>query len=268
MSETCPTMTEQQQKLINHMVSSVGAVEMHSEPFPHIFIRDLFPQDFYARMIDMLPPTEVYEAFAIEKYSTGDGESVRKRCLVGNEQLDQLSPEQRELWFDVRAALGSPDFKNAIYQKLGPGLSYRFGCGPDAVADLPGYALPELYRETAAYRIKPHPDTRKKVVTMQISLARDESQVNLGTEFYSRSLRPSTWLREPKGFEITKVMQFLPNAAYAFVVLNKLALKSWHGRTTLESTSGVRNSILNIWYADKDDGHKDLFGPSSSNSAR
>lgn len=260
MPETNTLISEQCQRVIDHMVARVNAVEMSSDPYPHFFVRELFPPDFYAKLIDSLPSPDEYEAFALEKYSNTEGASVRKRFSIENDKLDRLPAEQREMWTDVRAAFGSPELKDAVYRKLGPGLGVRFDCSAEEAAQTPGFALPELYRETAAYCIKPHPDTRKKVVTMQVSLARDNSQENLGTEFYRRSLRPSAWLREPKGFEIAKVMQFLPNAAYAFVVLNKVGIKSWHGRTTLQEASGVRNSILNIWYAKAEDGHKDLFG--------
>jgi hypothetical protein len=115
-----------------------------------------------------------------------------------------------------------------------------------------------LYRETAGYSIKPHPDTRKKVVTMQIALPRDESQQHLGTEFYSRSLKPAAWLRTPKGFDIVKTTPFLPNTAYAFVVLNTMRLKSWHGRSTLSDNWGVRDSILNIWYDKAQNGNAEI----------
>jgi hypothetical protein len=94
---------------------------------------------------------------------------------------------------------------------------------------------------------------------MQISLAPDATQADLGTEFYQRSLNPAHWLREPRGFEIAKRPPFLPNAAYAFSVLNTLRIKSWHGRSSLASGCGVRNSILNIWYEKPEHANRDLI---------
>jgi hypothetical protein len=93
---------------------------------------------------------------------------------------------------------------------------------------------------------------------MQIALAIDEQQESLGTQFYRRSYNPLSLLREPRGFEVVKVAPFLPNAAYAFVVLNTLSLKSWHGRTTLPSLPGGRNTILNIWHEKPEHGHPDV----------
>jgi hypothetical protein len=89
-------------------------------------------------------------------------------------------------------------------------------------------------------------------------LPADDSQKDLGTEFYRRSLNPMHLFREPRGFEVVKQAPFLPNVAYAFAVINALTLKSWHGRTTLEGDTGVRNTILNIWYARAEDANADI----------
>jgi hypothetical protein len=95
---------------------------------------------------------------------------------------------------------------------------------------------------------------------MQISLAADAEHPHFGTEFYRRSLQPGHWLREPRGFEVVKTMPYVPNAAYAFVVLNSLRLKSWHGRSTLASSGeAVRVTILNIWYEAAENGNQDLI---------
>lgn len=235
-------------KLIAHAVRVVRDVPLETNPFPHVLVRGIWPADEYGRLLEMFPPLKLYEPFAYEKHKTSDGDSNRRRFQMSNAWLDRLSGETRTFWYSIRSALGSHELKNAIFEKLAPGLSHRYGVSPQAAQGLPGFALPELFHETQGYSIKPHPDTRKKVVTMQIALAADDSQEALGTEFYRRSMNPKAWLREPRGFEVVKCMPFLPNTAYAFSVLNTLTIKSWHGRTAIPGQLGVRNSMLNIWY--------------------
>lgn len=250
---------ELRQRVVDHIVDEVGSARVEDYPFPHIGISEFFPRDVYQRLLELLPSWEEYENFSYEKHSNKDGESNRRRFRLENECLDRLTPAQKTFWYSIRSALGSTAVKDAVFDKLALGLSYRFGCEPKEVAGaVSGFALPELFRETKGYFIKPHPDTRKKVVTMQISLARDESQKNLGTEFYRRSLSPASLFRQPRGFEIVKTMPFLPNAAYAFVVLNTLRLKSWHGRSQLSEASGARDSILNIWYQKPEHANREI----------
>jgi hypothetical protein len=235
-------------RTVEHVVSAVEAAPLSDDPFPHVVVRGFFPTDVYAEILRLFPPEANYETFSYEKHLDTKGQSNRHVFYLMNSRLQNLPAEHRELWLAVRCALQSTALKDAIFAKLSAGLAYRYGCRPDAVPSLPGYALPEVFRETASYRIKPHPDTRRKVVTMQIALPEDNAQESLGTEFYRRSLRPGAWLREPVGFDIVKTMPFLPNTSYAFVVLNGVLLKSWHGRSTLGPMCGPRNSILNIWY--------------------
>lgn len=259
MSMSYPIDLELRRYALDHMLNQVQSIHVDDDPFPHFSVRPFFPNDVYSDLLNRLPSSEAYEAFGYEKNRTSDGNSSRKRFCLENSWLERLPADQRPFWFSIRSALGSLDLKRAVFSKLADALSFRFQCDPSAAADLPGYALPELFRETTGYRIKPHPDTRKKVVTMQVSLATEANQKGLGTEFYRRSLRPAHWLREPKGFELVKEMPFLPNAAYAFAVLNTLRLKSWHGRSALPDGCGVRNSILNIWYHSPEQANKDLI---------
>jgi hypothetical protein len=240
-----------------HMVRAINDAVAEKEPFPHFVVRGLFPADIYHEMLALLPSPEHHEECFADNHSY-QGVINRARFKFTNACLQRLAGRQRSLWLGVRDAIASIEFKNAVFAKLRAGLAFRFGVSEDDAAGVDGYAHPLLYRETAHYTIAPHPDTRRKVVTMQIALPTDGSQENLGTEFYRRSFHPRSFLREPRGFEIAKRPPFLPNSAYAFVVLNKLTLKSWHGRTALADSAGVRNSILNIWYASAADTNPDI----------
>lgn len=232
----------------SHAIQAVQRAEYSDDPFPHFFAREFFPAKIYADLLAYLPATSSYEPASYEKHVSAEGDSNRFVFKLRQESLARLDDDSRQFWLGIRDALGSVGLQRAVYARLAPGLAHRYGIKPSAVPELTGYADPALYRETAGYRIAPHPDTRRKVVTMQIALPRDDSQVDIGTEFYRRSLNPASLLREPRGFEIVKRSPFLPNAAYAFSVLNTLTRKSWHGRSTLASSQGVRNSLLNLWY--------------------
>jgi hypothetical protein len=243
------------------MIDAARQSPPETEPFPHVVIKGFFPADVYADLLAFLPADKQYETFSYGKHHTKDGQSNRLRFRMKNEWLNRLSGAQRTFWYAVRQALGSSQLKTAVFEKVSSGLAFRFDMPQSETSKMEAYALPELFRELSSYRIKPHPDTRRKVVTMQISLARDESQHDLGTEFYRRSLNPLHLMREPYGFEIVKRAPFFPNSAYAFSVLNTVTWKSWHGRSTLPPNCGVRNTILNIWYLSQADANEDIAAP-------
>ncbi len=248
-------------RMVTHMVESVRQTPSDAEPFPHIIVRNFFPADVYDDLLSLLPDEDQYEPFGYDRHRAANGQSTRRRFQMINSWLDRLSGSQRAFWYAVRQALGAIQLKRAVYAKLSPGLAFRFKISESDVNKIPGYAMPELFRELSSYRIAPHPDTRRKVATMQISLPSDESQRHLGTQFYRRSLNPLHLFREPRGFDVVKCTPYLPNTAYSFSVLNHISWKSWHGRSTLPQGCGVRNSILNIWYLQPADGNQDLFRP-------
>jgi len=258
MNSSLATDLALRQHIVEYVCQNVNQTPLQRDPFPHIAIQDFFPADVYAELQQLFPELTLFEAFSYEKHHTETGESNRRRFRTSNDSLDLLAPASRVFWYSVRSALGSPELRAAVFEKLAPGLAFRYKVNEQQAAALPGYALLEVFHETDGYQIKPHPDTRKKVVTMQIALPEDEQQVEMGTEFYRRSLRPTAWLREPRGFDVVKRMKFLPNCAYAFTVLNTTTLKSWHGRTAIPGQCGARKSLLNIWYEKPEHGCPDL----------
>ena len=241
------------------MAEAVRCAAAETDPFPHVIIPNFFPAAAYSELLASLPDDSQYEAFEYEKNRGKSGASTRLRFRMHDEWLARLPARQRSFWYAVRQSLGSAALKTAVFEKVKVGLSFRFSVPAEKVNEIEAFALPELFREVSSYRIKPHPDTRRKIVTMQISLPADDSQPDLGTEFYRRSLNPLHLAREPYGFEVVKRTPFLPNSAYAFSVLNNVTWKSWHGRSTLPPSCGVRNTILNIWYTKLADANEDIY---------
>jgi hypothetical protein len=227
--------------LIAHAVRSIEAADHSSFPFPHIVFRDFFPADFYRDLIRRMPK---------EGYDPITGTGTRMALRLYGDNVEKIEPELRAAWAGVAAMLTSAEVERAIRLRLQDGLEIRArGDKVPTAADLTLVAKPVVYRDTDGYQIKPHPDTRKKVVTMQLYCPSDSSQEALGTTLYRASLKGvlhvNSYCLEP-----VKTIPFLPNVGYAFVVLkayHSLRRMSWHGRPTIK-TDQPRVSILNTFY--------------------
>lgn len=231
--------------LIRHAVDSIQAAEHFANPFPHIVFTDLLPDDIYRTVIDSFPPDSIFDKL------TKDGS--RMSLDLEGPGLERIDPGIRRIWALVSAMLSSKEIEAAVRDRLADGLEIRRrGDKLDRPEDLRMSARPVLYRDRDGYQIKPHPDTRKKVITMQLYCPSDESQRELGTTLYKSSIKgllhPGDYFLEP-----VKTFPFLPNYGYAFVVLkpyHSLSQTSWHGRPPIDvPVDRPRMSILNTFYA-------------------
>ncbi|MFZ2103373.1 MAG: hypothetical protein WAU86_22705 [Oricola sp.] len=233
--------------LVAHAAASIEAADVFSAPFPHIFFRDFFPAGFYRQLLDNLPDHAVFDQLNKER--------TRFLARLYDGHIERVDPDPRGPWRKVSAVLQSSEVERAIRHKLAEGLEIRRKGEKLASADdLALFAKPVLYEDLDGYRIRPHPDTRKKVVTMQLYMPRDDSQKDLGTTLYRMSVkgmfRIGSWLLEP-----AKTFPFLPNVGYAFVVLkpyHSVSKTSWHGRPEISTAQGQpRLSILNTFYCEE-----------------
>ena len=232
--------------ILDHLLKQIEKTPALDEPFAHIYLENVFPADLYTQLLRSFPPDEIYDRAAERHY--GNGQHVRSMYALSHEHLARLPTEQQEVWRGVAAALTAPELKQSMYKKLARDLIFRYGVPESTVSDLAGFTRPTLYRETEGFEIPPHPDTRKKVITMHLYLPTDQSQRELGTALYRRRLLAWPFGSWHGRFEKVKQFPFLPNSGYAFVVNNKISRKSWHGREMLPPGAGVRNTLLNTFY--------------------
>ncbi len=130
-----------------------------------------------------------------------------------------------QFWLDVAAALKRPSVQWAIADMLGidPGVTPMF----PAVA---------LLRDLPGYRIRVHPDTKRKIATAQVYLAAHDRSPQIGVRFYRET--------SPESFTLTAPVPYLPGSGYFF----RRQGNSWHGVNATTEGDGTRNSLMLVYF--------------------
>ena len=224
--------------LIAHVVESIGLAVEGDDPFHHLQLRQVFPPELYAAMLDALPSEEAYRPMSgrAREARRPDGAPTRTKLHLLPEFTDHLPPAQRSVWGPVGSALCSEAVRAALARRLAPGLEKRFAAGHAAVRM---YAIPMLTRDVPGYRIGIHPDTRHKAMTIQLYLPRDHSIKHVGTVFHRRL--------PDRSYERVRQMPFVPNSGYAFAV----GADTYHSADVLGPEVVTRDSIILTYYVDQ-----------------
>jgi hypothetical protein len=231
-------------RVLESATNSILNAEAFRKPYPLIRFCDFFPSDFYARLVQRFPD--------VDRFAGLNGDGTRREYALYDERSDPGSEESRTLWGIVRRVLASQEIASALREKLDEGFRIRSKRSGETWP-VPMHPRPVLYTDLNGYAIKPHPDTRRKVLTMQIYLPSDDSQRELGTAIYKVSpMGVFAW--KSYGLVKEKTVPFLPNSGYAFVVIHpaySLLRSSWHGREAITvPVERPRLSILNTYYRD------------------
>lgn len=236
---------------LGHLLDTLQKTTPVNDPFSHFFMENVFPEDLYATLLDQLPDSKDYRALSLKKYARADGTSTRDLLELSDEGVTILKESQREFWLGIADVLKSDELRNQVFDMLAVDLTARFGVSREALSQVQAYPKPAIIRDVGGYRIAPHPDVKKKIVTLQFYLPKDRFQEDLGTALYKRKFSLGGLLTFRRQFEKVKQFSFLPNSGYGFSV----SRKSWHGRELVSMTSGVRNSLLLIYYTDPNKGY-------------
>jgi len=229
--------------IVRHGADSILAGTVTEKPYPRLMFKNFFANDVYRKLISSWPD--------IDRYVDLNGARTRKQYTLWDRSVEAGDPERTALWRAVSHALSAPEIEAALRERLKRGLEIR-SKGSGEGWPVPMYPQPVLYADFDGYAIKPHPDTRRKVLTMMIYMPEDESQRDLGTAVYKISpMGVFAW--KSYGLVKEKTAPFLPNTGFAFVVIHpahSLLHTSWHGRDTISiDNSKPRMTILNTYYA-------------------
>ena len=215
---------------IPDLVGRVRSSGLERNPFDHVYLEDLFPPEYYRRLLDHLPETRRYRELRHREAMRPDGHSARRKFYLLPEHIMWLPAEQRAFWWELSRILRSSPLQDAFKSKFRAALEERFGRSIDRLSF---YPVPMLLRDLRGYRIGIHGDAQRKAITVQFYLPRDESQAELGTVFHEG--------RNGEAAQRMKRLPFRPATGYAFPVVRH---RSWHSVPQTGEAAGERNSLM------------------------
>jgi len=221
-------------RFLDPFLVAISKAELHDDPFCHLWMEEIFPDELYSQMLDNLPDGRFYKELRHQDAIQADGRSSRLQFGLAPKEIEELPNGQKEFWSHARQALYSPHLEQAFRRALDAGLEHRFGKARKTVGIEP---RPLLVRDISGYKIGVHTDIAPKVITVQLYLPPDSSQEHLGTSYYRAGA-------EPRSYELAKRLPFRPKTGYAFAVTDH----SFHGVDAVTEPDVVRNSLMLTYY--------------------
>ncbi len=221
-----------------YVLRQIRNAEVRPEPFPHFVVSEIFPPDFYSKLMAAIPRPE--EFAAAEYPGTGFGKA--KDAKPKSTGLAYPNLHQLPLFNEIQTFLRGDEFCRALLDKFSrpdaiPAEKYRYFA--NGARDFT--SVFDLQIDRRGYEILPHPDVATKIITFQFYLVSDDSLSDFGTLFCrTKNGRPAERGRaaQATGSVVEKVARVLGERPPSF----------WHSfeRTKLGTEIGFGDS--RNWY--------------------
>jgi len=222
-----------------HVLYKVANAPISVFPFPHIYVRDVFPGDFYRELRAHLPPNAVFRDLKELGRVSYDYPDTRLVMPITRDTVAALPEPYRSFWDELaRWLLGG--FGQTMLAKFGQFLDHRFG----DLRRMQYYDDALLVQDYTTYTLGPHTDSPHKVLSFLFYLPADDSLAHLGTSIYVPKEPNFTCLGGPhhpfKLFLRMTTMPYLPNTLFAFVKTHN----SFHGVEPIQEANIRRDLLL------------------------
>ena len=222
-----------------HVLYKIANAPVNLFPFPHIYVRDVFPDDYFRELRAAMPPAEAYKSLKALGRISPHYPDTRFVINITPEDTQNLAEPFRAFWHKLSAwMLG--DFGSFMLSKFESFLAQRFGNDMNQQF----YNETLLIRDWTAYSLGPHTDSPRKALSFLFYLPADDSLAHLGTSIYMPKqagfLCPGGPHHSFKNFERMVTMPYLPNTLFAFVKTHN----SFHGVEPITEGSVRRDLLL------------------------
>ena len=224
-----------------HVVERIAAAPVMARPYPHFYVENIFPDDFYAALRDNLPADEAYLPLG-ETGRVTKGAYMERFVLAMNKRGIAGLPEHgRPFWRDFTSWFMDGPMLTALCSKFVGAAKSRFGENCEKIALSPEILM---VRDRTKYAIGPHTDSPQRFLSALFYCPKDNSMEHLGTSIYEpldRSFR--CWGGPHYGFDKfanVGTMPFRRNSLFCFVKTDN----SFHGVEPIADEAIERDLIL------------------------
>lgn len=164
-----------------HVVDRLRAAEVVLRPYAHYYLENVFPDDYYQRLLAHLPDSTVYKnLFEVTTLKLDHFRHRDQRDLDAG-WTEALPAGLKEFWDRFDEWFLGPDLAQAVLSSFAGQMRGRFG----AERSWPAVSVEsQLIRHRAGYFLGPHSDLYTKLVVLLIYLAPDRRAEHLGTSLY------------------------------------------------------------------------------------
>lgn len=240
-----PPRSREGWQVLQHIQDRMANAQMELDPFPYLVVDNIFPEDYYARMLEHFPaPGQMRPLHESGRVARGAYEE-RHALLFEDEAFSKLSSEDAQFWRSLAQWMYSDSFANAFITRFAQALFPRVDrvLQADSKLAVKGDAL--LVQDHTRYAIGPHTDAPHRLVTFLFYLPSDDAQRDLGTSIYRPKDSGFTcWGGPHHPFELfdkVKTVEFLPNRLLAFPKTER----SFHGVERIDRANVQRRLLIN-----------------------
>jgi len=214
---------------LEHFCGALAKARVELDPFPHFYLENVFPDDYYRELLRHLPGTEVYDNLYEVTDLKLDHFRHRNQRDMDMGWVERLPPELQPFWTSFNNWFLGPDLAQAVLDSF---RSQR-SLWPEVSVES------QFIRHRAGYFLGPHSDLFTKLVVLLIYLAPDNSAEHLGTSLY-RPKDPTFSCPDSKHYAFedfirVKTAPYKPNSLLAFMRSDV----SFHGLEPLSQTDVV-----------------------------
>lgn len=211
---------------LEHVCDSLAKARVELDPFPHFYLENVFPDDYYQELLRNLPSTDVYDNLYEVTDLKLDHFRHRNQRDMDTGWTARLPAELRPFWNSFNEWFLGPELARAVLDSF---HSQRSSWPEVSVES-------QFIRHRAGYFLGPHSDLYTKLVVLLIYLAPDDSSEHLGTSLY-RPKDPSFSCPDSKHYPFedfirVKTAPYKPNSLLAFMRSDI----SFHGLEPLSAT--------------------------------